>query len=360
MPTSTVSLISASATPCGVESFARLAMKHMEAAEPGRHDAFKLTGQPGEIDVLRRALATHDALIVSLPVVAWKRLILAPLRAMRAARRLGKDVVLVLHEWGDLDWKRRATYVAYLPYATRILFSSPAVRAQFEADATTRLATRRRGIVPIPPNIEPPEILPTTAIVAELTAIKRSGKLILGHFGSIYPKKQSLQVLDIAAALKTRGQAVHVAFVGSFIGGGTIDPRPAFEDRVAALGLAGDVTVTGYIGPSAEVFAALEACDVFVYLFAEGLTSRRGSVLACLMTSHPVIVNAPAHAGEFDHHPSYRAALGDGRLTLLPTDASPDALAEAILTRRRLESTATPVDFSASWRDAVTAIVVAD
>lgn len=360
MSKSTVSLISASPAPCGVESFARLAMKHFDGMAPGRHGAFKLTGQPGEIDLLRRTLAPHDALIVNLPVVAWKRLILAPLRAMRAARGLGKDVVLVLHEWGDLDWKRRATYIPCLPYASRILFSSPTVRAQFEADATARFATRHRGIVPIPPGIETPAVLLPTPIAKELAAHKDRGKLVLGHFGSIYPKKQSLQVLDIAAALKARGQPVHVAFIGSFIAGGTVDPQIAFNERVAALGLAGDVTVTGYVGPAAVVFAALEACDVFVYLFAEGLTSRRSSVLTCLMTAHPVIVNAPVHDNEFAHHPSYRAAIGDGRLTLLLPDASPDAFADAVMAHRSGSTPKAPVDFAKAWQDAIAAMMPTD
>ncbi len=122
---------------------------------------------------------------------------------------------------------------------------------------------------------------------------------------------------------------MHTAFIGSFIAGGTIDPKAAFDERVRTLGLENDVTVTGYIGPTAEVFAALEACDVLVYLFAEGLTSRRGSVLACLMASHPVLVNAPANADEFAHHPSFaQAPLPTAGLTLLPHDA----------TRRRLRS----------------------
>lgn len=356
MPRSSISLISDSMTACGVESFARLAAARLAATAPGRHATFTLTSQPGEIDVLRRTLATHDALIVNLPVVAWKRQIFGPVRAMRAARRLGKAVVLVLHEWGDLDWKRRATYVAYLPYATRILFSSPTVRAQFEADAPTRLATRDRGLVPIPPNIEPPKALPATAIAAALADKKRDGKFVLGHFGSIYPKKQSLEVLDIAAALKALGKPVHVAFIGSFIGGGTVDPKRAFDERVHALGLAGDVTVTGYIGPSAEVFAALEACDAFVYLFAEGLTSRRGSVLACLMSGHPVLVNAPAHDGEFAHHPSYIEALANGRMTLLPRDATSTDVARAILRSGSSSLRGSPVDFDRAWGDAVAAL----
>lgn len=360
MPKSSISLVSASPTPCGVESFARLVVKHLNARAPGRHDSYPLTGQPGETALIARALEGHDALIVNLPVVAWKRHILAPALAMRAARRLGKDVTLILHEWADLDWKRRATYLLYLPYATRILFSSPSVRAQFHADRKTRVATRNQGLVPIPPNIERPASLPATAISDALAAHRRAGKLVLGHFGSIYPKKQSLQVLDIAAALKAQGQPVHAAFIGSFIGGSTVDPKAAFDERVRALGLGIDVTVTGYIGPSDEVFAALDACDVFVYLFAEGLTSRRGSVLACLMASHPVLVNAPAEAGEFDHHPSFARAIADGRLALLPHDATAEDYARWIVNHRGCQPPGAPVSFAGAWGDVVAAIGAQD
>lgn len=360
MPKSSVSLVSASPTPCGVESFARLVVKQLEARAPGRHDAYPLTGQPGETALIARALDGRDALIVNLPVVAWKRHVLAPVLAMRAARRLGKDVLLILHEWADLDWKRRATYLLYVPYATRILFSSPSVRAQFEADRKTRLATRNRGLVPIPPNIERPVSLPATTVSEALAAHRRTGKLVLGHFGSIYPKKQSLQVLDIAAALKAEGQPVHAAFVGSFIGGGTVDPKAAFDERVRALGLENDVTVTGYIGPSADVFAALEACDILVYLFAEGLTSRRGSVLACLMASHPVLVNAPANADEFAHHPSFARAIADGRLALLPHHATAADYARWIIEHRGWTPAGEAVSFVRAWEDVAAAIGAQD
>lgn len=360
MPFSSVSVVSASSTPCGVESFARLLAAQLGERQPGRHETFNLTGQPGEIDVLRRVLSDHDTLIVNLPVVAWKRLIFQPLKAMRAARRLDRDVVLVLHEWADLDWKRRATYRLYLPYATRILFSSPSVRAQFASDVTTRIATRDLGLVPIPPNIERPAIVPSTPLAEMLTARKREGKLLLGHFGSIYPKKQSLQVLDIAAALKAEGQPVHAAFIGSFIGGGTVDPKTAFDERVRARGLEGDVTVSGYIGPTSDVFAALEACDVFVYLFAEGQTSRRGSVLACLTTSRPVLVNAPSDLNEFSHHPSFARAIADGRLALLPLNATPKDCARWIIQHRSWRPGGAPVSFERAWGDAVTAVLPDD
>jgi glycosyltransferase involved in cell wall biosynthesis len=347
----TVTLISDSATPCGVESFQRRLAAHLASRTSAtHHTTCAIVGQPGESRVLARALGEADTLVVGLPMVAWKRRLVAPARAMAVARRLGKAVVLVLHEWGDLDWKRRATYLAYLPLATRLLFSSPHVQTQFEADPAQRLATGNRGLVPIPPNLARPAQVPATAISQVLAVHRASGRLIVGHFGSIYARKQSLDVLDVVAALTAQGCDAHALFIGSFIKDGT-GVQAAFEARVTALGLTDRVTVTGYIGPDAEVFAALEAADVFVYRFAEGLTSRRGSVLTCLQTQRPVVVDAPANRGEFDHHPSYRSALAAGQLVLIPPHASAAEVAEHVLsaTASALEHAA--VTFEDAWSD---------
>lgn len=331
---SSVSLISDTAAPCGVEAFARGASTVLSANAPGRHTAFPLTGQPGEWALLRRDLGRADALLVNLPIVAWKKRLVGPLRAMAIARRMGKQVVLVLHEWADLDWKRRASYLAYVPFATRLVFSSPLVRDQFAADRRVLRATVHRGIVPIPPNLIRPATVADTAISRAIAAQRASGRLVIGHFGSIYPKKHSAEVLAVGAALKAAGHPIHIAFIGSFIGGATVNPREEFDAKLIAHDMQDDVTVTGYIGPDAEVFAALEACDVFLYRFAEGLTSRRGSVLACLQTGRPVIVNAPKSTTEFDHHAAFRAAIDNQSLTLLSADPPESEVAAAVLAAR--------------------------
>jgi glycosyltransferase involved in cell wall biosynthesis len=360
----TLTLISSAANPCGVEAFARGLARALTACDVGgAHATYALTGQPGEKLIVARALADHDALVVNLPLVAWKKHLVAPAQAMAAARRAGKDVVLVLHEWADLDWRRRVSYLGYLPFATRILFSSPLVRDQFAADPSSRLAPRSRGIVPIPPNLRRPVELPRTELAARMVALQAAGHSVVGQFGSIYPKKQPGDVLDIVARLRTLGRPAHALFIGSFIRDASGDPKVAFDARVAALGLEDCVTVTGYIGPDAEVFAAIEACDVMVYRFAEGLTSRRGSVLTCLQTTKPVLVNAPAKHGECDQHPSLLKALAAGRLTLLAVDADVDAFAVAVgaaLAQAAGAGTALgpAIDFDAAWADVADVVLM--
>jgi glycosyltransferase involved in cell wall biosynthesis len=341
-------LVSDARALCGVEAFARRL-----AETAGDRAVTHVLGW--NQSAFGKALKGRDALVINLPVVAWKKRLAEPVAAALAARLAGRSVVLVLHEWADLDWKRRASYAPLVPLATDILFSSPEVARQFAESPVARLATRRRGIVPIPPNLVRPALLPPTALASRLADERAKGRLVIGHFGSIYPKKQSAIVLDVAARLKDRGQPVFVAFIGSFVKG--VDRvEEEFRARSAALGLQDDVLVTGYVETDAEIFRLFEDVDVFLYAFAEGLTARRGSVLACAMSGRPVVVNAPAEADAFAHHPTYCRLIDEGRLRLVPTAADVDELADAVMAAHAAPFGAMTVDFDAAWADALAAV----
>jgi hypothetical protein len=102
------------------------------------------------------------------------------------------------------------------------------------------------------------------------------------------------------------------------------------------------------------VYAALRETDVLVYAFADGLSSRRGSVLAALLSGRPVIVNRPQNAGEFDHHPAFRQALATRALRLVHAAEDVCAYAEAIEQARGIRQ-AVAIDFDQCWRDAAAA-----
>jgi glycosyltransferase involved in cell wall biosynthesis len=352
-----LSLVSDAHAPCGVEHFARMLAARLADRTPAGHDTMVLTGQPGEMAVLRRALKERDTLIVNVPVVAWKRKLVSPLRAMATARRSGVHVLLVLHEWADLDWKRRLSLLPALRLADRVLVSSPLVRDGLSSDRASRLMREAAGLIPIPPNLRAPDAWPQTPLSRQLGRLAATGALLIGTFGAIYPKKQPTAVLDIVAALRAQGRDAHAVFVGDFVRGGSIDAEAGLAAAAAERGLTGKTTVTGFIGPADELFAALSSLDVLVYDFAEGLTSRRGSVLAAMQSGRPVIVNGPRRADEFDHHPTYRRAIASGALTVLPPAASAAAFADAIVaavargTHARAE-----IDFEAAWSDAVDAV----
>ncbi|MGQ3356571.1 MAG: glycosyltransferase [Phreatobacter sp.] len=333
-------LISDSAAPCGVEAFARRL-----AETAGDRAATRELGTGGGEGVL----------VINLPVVAWKRKLVDPVLAALGARARGRRVLVILHEWADLDWKRRASYAPLLPLASAVLFSAPEVAAQFAADPLSRLAPRRSGLVPIPPNVFRPDVLPTSPLTAPLDDARRRGQLVLGHFGSIYPRKQSTQILDLTAALVQRGEDPFAVFIGSFVKGQD-RVEEEFMARARSLGVADRVLVTGYVADDAELFAIFDGVDVFAYLFPEGLTSRRGSVLACAMSGRPVVVNAPELPGAFDHHPTYRALLGEGRLRLVSHRATVDEVAAAVEAAASLPRHGSRLDVAAAWRDALAAV----
>jgi glycosyltransferase involved in cell wall biosynthesis len=303
-----------------------------------------------------RALAGAEALVINAPVVAWKRVLVLPLLCSLLARLRGRKVVHILHEWSDLDPRRRVVLSLSLLFATHVLYSSPSVRDQHRRHLLLRMLPIKTGLVPIPPNIAPPRdgrVRSGHPAVVGLAAARRAGRLIIGHFGSIYPRKRSDRILEIAAELKQRGHDVLLAYIGDFVRGSD-DIEEVFTRRIAALGLTDNVLITGYIEAHADVYAALRETDVLVYAFADGLSSRRGSVLAALLSGRPVIVNRPQNKSEFDHHPAFRQALATKALRLVDATEDVGAYADAIEAAHGAGQ-AVAIDFDQCWRDAAAA-----
>jgi glycosyltransferase involved in cell wall biosynthesis len=349
-------LISPSTTPCGVEMFARrLARTWTDIGLV--EESVAIRGDVHDIFAVWKALDVADAVVMNFPIVAWKRVLLTPLLAFVAALARGKKTLLVAHEWDDLDWRRRLVLAVYALFARRVILSSPMVRAQYLSSGFARMIRKPTSIVPIPPNIERGRLLAASEI-AERIRSRRKDKIVIGHFGSIYPKKQSDFVLSVAAEMKRMGRDVLIVFVGAFIKG--LDSvEEDFNRRLDLLKLRNDVIVTGYVERPEEIFALFEEVDYFVYRFAEGLSSRRSSVLACLQTGKPVLVNAPAGVDEFNHHRIFSFALDNDILRLLPISADAKAYAMALATSSPSGETRAIEMYDASWRDAAHALEAA-
>jgi len=348
-----LSLVSPSPTPCGVEMFARgLARAASELGLESR--SLAVAGRWGDVPALWRALGDAGALVVNLPVVAWKRALLTPLLALSIARLRSARTVVVLHEWADLHPLRRALASVYLLLAQVVLFSSPTVREEFLSSPVGRLPFAL-ALAPIPPNIAPPNARLQTPAVARIETERAKGSLVLGHFGSIYPKKRSTFVLDVAHAVQAMNRRVFVVFIGGFVKASD-DVEARFFARARELGLEASIMVSGYIESDAEIFALFDAVDVFVYSFSEGLTSRRGSVLTCLESGRPVVVNAPKRQSEFDHHPAFRRLIAQGALRFVSTDAAPADYALAIDSIGVEPRAVAPEVFVPAWRDAASAL----
>jgi glycosyltransferase involved in cell wall biosynthesis len=310
-----VFLVSEATATCGVEEFARQAALRMSAPTLP----------------LGSRLDASDDLVINLPVVAWKSRPFAPIAAAARARAKGREVTLVLHEWGDLALARRLTYLPLLPLATRIFFSSPEVMTQFDATPIARFATRARRVIPIPPNFVVPEWTQSSALSNSLAADRAKGRLVLAQFGSIYPRKDPFLVLETAGELVRRGVDPRVVFIGAFVGS---DVEANFWAETERLGLTGRVEVTGYINSAAELYGVFAEVDVFAYPLSEGLTSRRASVQAAALSGRPVVVSAPGRADSLTHHRLLRALIASGTVQLVPRGGDAAAFADAIVATR--------------------------
>ena len=119
-----------------------------------------------------------------------------------------------------------------------------------------------------------------------------------------------------------------------------------FNRQVTEQGLADRVLVTGYIATASELFAAFREVDIFCYRFEEGLTSRRGSVIAAALSGKVVVTNAPRQADSLSHHGLFQTLLANRNVVTCPVDADIDTMAD-LVTRTIQAPPPAPLDFNA-------------
>ena len=130
--------------------------------------------------------------------------------------------------------------------ADTIVMFSPLVRRELANDPVIGWAAQKCVLAPLPPNIEAPAGTADSELRQQLAAAREGGRLVIGHFGSIYPGKQPNALLDICAILKERGLKPLTVYIGSFIKGvDTVEED--FYARASELGISEDVVVSGYV-----------------------------------------------------------------------------------------------------------------
>jgi glycosyltransferase involved in cell wall biosynthesis len=340
---------------CGVGQFTRLLYQAIEKLDPGSSATLTLTRSEGSIAGIWRAVGSAQTVVCNFPIVAWKRVIARPLVALAFARMRGRRVVLLQHEWASLHWLRRLTYLPALLFANTIVMFSPQIRRELARDPVVGWTAAKCVLAPLPPNIEAPSQTAGSPLRQRLKAARDSGRLVVGHFGSIYPGKQPNTLLNVTAILRERGCNPLTAYIGSFIK--AFDNVEAdFQARVSELKLSEDVIVSGYVDSSSEVFGLFGEVDAFCYPLEEGLTARRASILTAVQTGRPVIVTGPAEADEFDHHLRFKQLIEHGAIVLVPRGSDDPAYADAIVGSLKQSKAYPPFDFANWWRDAAEAI----
>ncbi len=340
---------------CGVGQFTRLLGETIEKLDPGSSRTLTLTRSEGSVAEIWGATASARNVVCNFPIVAWKRVMFRPLIAMAIARLRGRRIILIQHEWAGLHWLRRITYVPALLLADTIVMFSPLVRQELADDPVVGWTARKCVLAPLPPNIEAPAGITDTPLRQRLAAARESGRLVIGHFGSIYPGKQPNALLNIAAILKERGLEPLLVYIGSFIRG--VDKvEEEFHARAVELGISDDVIVSGYVASDHEVFGLFSQIDAFCYPLEEGLTARRGSVVTCVQSGRPVIVTGPAEPNEFDHHRRFKELIDRGAIVLVARDAGEAAYADRIVSALKWPSVQAPFDFDGWWQDVALAV----
>ena len=340
---------------CGIGQFTQLLFQAVGTLGPGSGAALTLTRSEGSFAEIWRAIGSARTVVCNFPIVAWKRVILRPLVALAFARMRGRRVVLLQHEWASLHWLRRLTYLPALLLANTIVMFSPQVRRELACDPVVGWTAAKCVLAPLPPNIEAPPQTTNSPLRQRLKAAHESGRLVIGHFGSIYPGKQPNTLLNVTAILRERGRNPLTVYVGSFIK--AFDNVEAnFHARVSELGLSEDVIVSGYVESSAEVFGLFGEVDAFCYPLEEGLTARRASILAAVQTGRPVIVTGPAKTDEFDHHSRFKELIAHGAIVLVPRGSDDAVYADAIVASLGQSRAYPPFDFASWWRDVANTI----
>jgi glycosyltransferase involved in cell wall biosynthesis len=340
---------------CGVGQFTRLLRAAIEQFDPGSCRTLTLTREAGSPIEIWRAVGSASNVICNFPIVAWKRVMFRPLLALVIARLRGRRVILVQHEWRGLHWLRRITYMLALLLADAIVMFSPLVKRELADESLFGWTVRKCVLAPLPPNIEAPAGTTDSPLRRQLAAAREAGRLVLGHFGSIYPGKQPNALLNICAILRQRGRNPLLVYIGSFIRG-TDNVEADFHARAAELGLTDDVIVSGYVASDDEIFGIFSEVDAFCYPLEEGITARRGSVLACAQSGRPVIVSAAREPNEFDHHPRFRRLIDSGAIVLVAGGAGDDAYADQIISALQRPALPAAVDFDGWWRDVAQAV----
>lgn len=132
-----------------------------------------------------------------------------------------------------------------------------------------------------------PSTLPTTADPSAVAAVRRryapDGTVLVGHFGTYGPLIAPLLegVIRTVAARQPAARFLLLGRGACAFRDRLVKADPTLHERLAAL--AGQLT--------SEVAAGLNACDLLVQPYPDGVSSRRTTVMAGLANGRPVVTN---------------------------------------------------------------------
>jgi glycosyltransferase involved in cell wall biosynthesis len=343
-------LLTPSKEECGVESFARLLVGALQQDFPGDGYAVLAVAERWrDLPAVLRKIFKAEQIVFSVPLVAWKRTLLLPLAILLFARIVRCRVNVFMHEWTALHWLRRLALAPLVMLSRTIIVVSPFIAGEIAGTWWLFGAGSKCRLVPNAPTIRRPDAASATERVLRVRAAAANCDVVIGYFGAIYKGKAATALLDVCANLRKSGVRALIVFIGSFIK--SLDGyEQQFWAKVAELGIEDQVIVTGYIADEAELYALFEEVGAFLFLFPEGLTARRSSVIHTLQSDRPVVVTAPRSMAEFAHHRGFAALIEAGVLSFVPEGAELRAIADQLLTvAKRGKRPAAGIDWDTWW-----------
>jgi len=135
---------------------------------------------------------------------------------------------------------------------------------------------------------------PATAVAAMRAGWGVSpGQLLLGYFGFLNESKGAELLIQAVARLDP---AVHLVFIGGRTGSSDSANNARYleslDRQIAALGLAERVHWTDFL-PDEQTSICLQAADLLVMPYRDGVSLRRGTLMAGLAHGRPLISTAP-------------------------------------------------------------------
>lgn len=192
--------------------------------------------------------------------------------------------------------------------------------------SSSRLA-RKLAVIPIGSNIAPhPPVGYQRAVWRKSLGILPEETLI-GYFGFLHSTKGGEDLLEAIYRLKKKDIPVKLLMIGGRTGSSDATTKAYSEkidEMISQMRIRRHIAWTGFVTPE-EVSANLLALDVCVLPYRDGVSFRRGSLMAALAHGCTIISTTPALP--------FPELVHRENIYLVPPEA-PVALAEAVATLR--------------------------
>lgn len=154
----------------------------------------------------------------------------------------------------------------------------------------------RTALIPIASNILAPLPRPFDPAPWRARAGAAPADFLLGYFGLLNHSKGFDTLLASLAALRAAGVPARLVVIGGEAG--SSDPSNAayaaeIQALLARLALTPYVHFTGYLEDEIAVGSFLKASDIVALPFRDGVSYRRGSLMAAIRYGCPVVTTAP-------------------------------------------------------------------